>query len=464
MKLQSSRTFIESISLDSDRQYLTLHIPMDEYNIDEEKIFTYFDESKGSRYWFKSKDNTYNVIGINYIESMWRDKFQPESAADSKKTLFAKLQQEMLGDDLKSKLSLFGGTLFDDKDTTDEWNDFRMIEFHLPEWQFDLKNHEVFLTREKTELNMEDVLDEVDGVLSAIENTELTEKEKPVVKSKRDIFPNEWKMLVEEAVNNLNDEFKKVVLARQKLITFESRAKRLYLIRRLKDEADTYTIYYEKGKSTFVSKTPEKLFSIHGEELATNAIAGSIQRVEDSRENDLQKDFLLNDEKNLFEHRVVRESIVSDIVPFSEGLNYKKNPLLLENKYIYHLFTPIQAMLKKEADEFKILKQIHPTPAVGGLTKKLAKDYIKGHEYGTRGLYAAPLGIIHEDKECEFAVGLRSMLISARSATLFAGCGIVKGSDPEAEFLETEVKFTPMLNVLEATTNELYGSTNDTNI
>ncbi len=85
----------------------------------------------------------------------------------------------------------------------------------------------------------------------------------------------------------------------------------------------------------------------------------------------------MNDEKNLFEHRVVRESIVSDIVPFSEGLNYKKNPLLMENKYIYHLFTPIQAKLKKDADEFKILKQIHPTPAVGGLPKNLAKDYIK---------------------------------------------------------------------------------------
>ncbi|MGO1922789.1 MAG: chorismate-binding protein, partial [Jeotgalicoccus sp.] len=282
---------------------------MDEYNIDEEKIFTYFNESKGSRYWFKSKDSAYNVVGINYIVSMWRDKFQPETIADSKKALFAKVQQEKLGDNLKSKLSLFGGTLFDDKDTTDEWNDFKMIEFHLPEWQFDLKNRELFLTRSKADLNMDGLLDEVDGVLAAIENTELTEKEKPVVKSKRDIFPNEWKLLVEEAVNNLNDEFKKVVLARQKLITFESKAKRLYLIRRLKDEADTYTIYYEKGKSTFVSKTPEKLFSIAGGQLTTNAIAGSIQRVEDNQENDVQKEFLLNDEKNLFEHRVVRESI-----------------------------------------------------------------------------------------------------------------------------------------------------------
>ncbi|CAD2074191.1 Salicylate biosynthesis isochorismate synthase [Jeotgalicoccus aerolatus] len=464
MKLQSSRTFMENISLDSDRQYLTLHIPVSEYNIDEEKIFTYFNESKGSRYWFKSKDGTYNVVGINYIESMWRNKFQPELVTASKNALYAKLQQEALGDDLKSKLSLFGGTLFDDKDTTDEWNDFKMVEFQLPEWQFDLKNQEVFLTRSKEGLNTDGLLEEIDQILTEIEETEITEKEKPVVKSKRDIFPKEWKGLVEEAVNNLNDEFKKVVLARQKLITFESKAKRLYLIRRLKDEADTYTIYYEKNKSTFVSKTPEKLFSIDGEVLNTNAVAGSIQRVDDQEQNKVQTDFLLNDEKNLFEHRVVRESIVNDISPFSEGMNYKKNPLLMKNKYIYHLYTPIQAMLKAGADEFNILKEIHPTPAVGGLPKALAKEYIKEHEYGTRGLYAAPLGIIHEDKECEFAVGLRSMLISARSATLFAGCGIVKGSDPEAEFLETEVKFTPMLNVLEATTNELHTSTDGTNV
>lgn len=464
MKLQSSQSFIDNISLDSDRPYLTLQISIADYEIDEEKIFTYFSGSKGSRYWFKSKDDTYNVIGINYIESIWRDKFLPDAVATSKLALYNKLQQKKLGEDLTSKLSLFGGTLFDDKDTTDEWNDFKMIEFHLPEWQFDLVRGELFLTRDKKSLELDNILTEIDTVLTEIENLEIYDKVKPVIKSKRDIFPNEWKVLVQEAVDSLDDDFKKVVLARQKLITFESKAKRLYLIRRLKNEENTYTIYYEKGKSTFVSKTPEKLFSIDGGQLRTNAIAGSIQRVEESTENDKQKEFLLNDEKNLFEHRVVRESIVSDISPFSQGLNYKKMPLLLENKYIYHLYTPIQAMLKDDADEFNILKQIHPTPAVGGLPKEQAKEYIKTHEYGTRGLYAAPLGIIHEDKDCEFAVGLRSMLITSRSATLFAGCGIVKGSDPEAEFLETEVKFTPMLNVLEATTNELHGSTNDTNI
>src|SRR5699024_3036397 len=115
----------------------------------------------------------------------------------------------------------------------------------------------------------------------------------------------EWKKLVQEAVENLDQDFKKVVLARQKLILFESRAKRLYLIRRLKDEMDTYTIYYEKDNSTFVSKTPEKLFSIKDSELTTNAIAGSIQRLDDQVQNEAHKDFLLNDDKNLFEHKVV---------------------------------------------------------------------------------------------------------------------------------------------------------------
>lgn len=464
MKLESSKTFIEQITLDSDRQYLTLHLPINEYQIDEEQIFTYFKESKGSRYWFRSKDNTYNTIGINYIDSIWRDRFNPIALQESKQKLFSNIQMEPLADHLKSKLNLFGGTLFDDKDTTDEWNEFRMVEFHLPEWQFDLKNQELFLTRLKSTANLNELIEEIDEVLSSIEAIELVDKDKPVVKSMRDIFPKEWKELVDKAIEKLDGDFKKVVLARQKLIRFESKAKRLYLIRRLKDEADTYTIYYEKGKSTFVSKTPEKLFSIYGEELSTNAIAGSIERLVDPDENDEHKDFLLQDEKNLFEHKVVRESIINDIAPFSDGLNYTKKPQLLENKYIYHLYTPIQAMLNSEADEFKILKQIHPTPAVGGLPKEKAREYIKENEYGTRGLYAAPLGLIHQDKECEFAVGLRSMLISASSATLFAGCGIVKGSDAEAEFQETEIKFTPMLNVLEATTNDLYKRTNSANV
>ena len=185
MSLESSRYFIEHINLDVDKEYITLHLPIDEYQIDEEKIFTYFKESKGSRYWFKSKDNTYNVIGINYIDSIWRDRFVPKAVEDSKAALFNKIQQEALSENLKSKLSLFGGTLFDDKSSTDEWNDFKMVEFHLPEWQFDLKNQELFLTRPIKGLVLEELIEEISGVLAEIETEELYERDKPVVKSKQ---------------------------------------------------------------------------------------------------------------------------------------------------------------------------------------------------------------------------------------------------------------------------------------
>lgn len=145
----------------------------------------------------------------------------------------------------------------------------------------------------------------------------------------------------------------------------------------------------------------------------------------------------------------MRQSIVEDLKPFSSVIEYDEVPHILKNKYIYHLHTPIKVSLNDDIEVFDILKAIHPTPAVGGLPKQIAKDYIKEQEYGTRGLYAAPIGLIHDNNDSEFVVSLRSMLVSKTSATLFAGCGIVKGSSSEKEFLETDVKFTPMMNVLE---------------
>ena len=99
---------------------------------------------------------------------------------------------------------------------------------------------------------------------------------------------------------------------------------------------------------------------------------------------------------------------------------------------------------------FDVLHALHPTPAVGGLPKDRALEYIKEKEYFTRGLYAAPIGVISKSNEAEFAVALRSMRITGKSATLYAGAGIVKGSTGESEYEETRTKFRPMLDVLEA--------------
>ncbi|CAM4168477.1 isochorismate synthase [Lacicoccus alkaliphilus] len=453
MNLVEYEDLVEEVIIDSDSDYITLHIPIHEYDISHAQLFTYFKEYTGERYWFQSKDGEFDSIGIGYRKSITRDKFKVQSLTSEKNELYDSIQMVPLNDGLSSRLSLFGGVKFDDKDTNDEWSDFSMVEFHLPVYQFDLVRQEVFYTIPQHSQKLSDALEELSGVLSGLSQTEPDTYERAEVSIIKDIFPDEWKRLVDEAVDVLDEEsFLKVVLARQRLITFKSGIDPLFLLDRLRDEKDTYTIYYEKGASAFVSKSPERLFEIEDNHLWTNAIAGSAPRTKDEEENAYQQDFLLHDEKNRYEHELVRQSIVEDLKPYSSVIEYDEVPEILKNKYIYHLHTPIKVSLNEDIEVFEILKAIHPTPAVGGLPKKIAQDYIKEQEYGTRGLYAAPIGLIHENNDSEFVVSLRSMLVSKTSATLFAGCGIVKGSSSEKEFLETDVKFTPMMNVLEVET------------
>lgn len=85
---------------------------------------------------------------------------------------------------------------------------------------------------------------------------------------------------------------------------------------------------------------------------------------------------------------------------------------------------------------------------LGGYPKNEALKFIEENEFGTRGLYGAPVGYIDMNDDCEFIVAIRSMLIKQNQTTLFAGCGIVKDSDPDSELAETAVKFSPMMNAL----------------
>ncbi|WP_020007434.1 isochorismate synthase [Salinicoccus albus] len=460
MNLETDQTILDEIRLDSEKSYLTLQLPFDELDIDEKKIFSHFTDELGSRYWFRSKDERYNSVGIGYLETIKRDKYSAEALSIEKDRLYRSIQHISAREGMCSRLSLFGGTRFDDKDTTDEWNDYAMVEFHLPKWQFDLVNRELFYSIRISDVDIESILTDIHSELKAIDSAETPAPEKPEINMEKDIFPSAWKQLVDQAVDVLNDEdFRKVVLARQRLITFKTPAEPLYLLKRLDDEEGTYTVYYEKNKSAFISKSPEKLFHVKDDNLITNAVAGSSERTGDVTRDEEQVSFLMADEKNRYEHELVRESIVSDLEPYSDEVKYSPDPNIMENKYIYHLHTPIEAVLNEKTGVFELLDAIHPTPAVGGLPKDKAREYIMAEEYGTRGLYAAPIGLIHEDNESEFVVAIRSMLVQAKSATLFAGCGIVKGSSSEKEFEETRVKFTPMLNVLEANRDESSGIT-----
>jgi salicylate biosynthesis isochorismate synthase len=126
-------------------------------------------------------------------------------------------------------------------------------------------------------------------------------------------------------------------------------------------------------------------------------------------------------------------------------------PTLLRLHGIQHLHTPINCDLPSCVGILDVVGALHPTPAVSGAPTGRAIELRGIHEHLDRGWFAGPVGWLDADGNGEFRVALRSALIDDLGTTLFAGAGVVAGSDPERELLETEVKLGTMLGPVLAT-------------
>jgi len=116
-----------------------------------------------------------------------------------------------------------------------------------------------------------------------------------------------------------------------------------------------------------------------------------------------------------------------------------------------HLHTPFRARLREPRHVLELAARLHPTPAVGGTPRELAIDWIRSREPVARGWYAAPVGWFDLDGNGELAVAIRSGVLAGNRAHLWAGAGIVAGSDPDRELAETELKLRAMLGALGVT-------------
>ena len=133
---------------------------------------------------------------------------------------------------------------------------------------------------------------------------------------------------------------------------------------------------------------------------------------------------------------------------YCEDVKVPKFPKLMKIRDIQHLFTPVEGSLQKGQGLLQLVKDLHPTPALGGEPRKDAMEIIRMVEQMNRGYYAAPVGWIDAEGNGEFAVAIRSALLNKQKAYLYAGGGIVADSDPISEYAETLVKFRPMLRTL----------------
>jgi isochorismate synthase len=153
--------------------------------------------------------------------------------------------------------------------------------------------------------------------------------------------------------------------------------------------------------------------------------------------------------KNMWEHRLVVDEITAVLEPLCEHLDAAREPEVDAFTDVAHLATPIYGTLREPApDALAIVRALHPTPAVAGTPTAAALATIARVEPDQRGRYAGPVGWVDAGGDGEWAMALRGAALDGPGALLHAGAGIVAGSDPDAEWSETEAKLQPMLAAL----------------
>ncbi|MGC9502984.1 isochorismate synthase [Baaleninema sp.] len=221
----------------------------------------------------------------------------------------------------------------------------------------------------------------------------------------------------------------------------------LHNLRRLYPDCYTFAVGNGRGQQ-FIGASPERLLQIRNRQLLADALAGSAPRGTTTTADAHLANRLLCNPKELHEHRVVLHFIQEHLQDLGLTLHPVPPMRLLQLSNIQHLWTPVQATVPEGVHPLQILDRLHPTPAVAGVPRSLACDAIRQWEPFDRQLYAAPLGWLDGDGNGEFVVGIRSALLNGDRARLYAGAGIVQGSDPEKELAEIQLKFQALLRAL----------------
>jgi isochorismate synthase len=203
-----------------------------------------------------------------------------------------------------------------------------------------------------------------------------------------------------------------------------------------------------RGEATLIAASPELLVRREGSRVSTLALAGSTRRSADPAVDDYLGERLLRSEKDREEQAIVTRRIERMLHPHALWVTSTSEPTLVKVANIQHLATPIRAQLTKPLEAIELLGLMHPTPAVGGEPAEVALGLIPALEGLDRGWYAGPVGWTDAIGDGEFCVALRCALLREQVAHCYAGVGVVRDSDPQAELAETEIKLAALLPLL----------------
>jgi isochorismate synthase len=268
-----------------------------------------------------------------------------------------------------------------------------------------------------------------------------------------DPLPVEYEAAVERALAAIEaGEVEKVVLARSLLVEADRPIDARIVARRFNAEepgAFVFLVALPGGASTLVGASPELVVRRRGRKVFSDPLAGTARRSRDRvRDREIAQQ-LLDAVKEQREHRLVAEAVADALTPFCSNLVVDGEAGLTSTATLWHLHTAIKGTLKPDApDALSIAAALHPTPAVCGTPQAAAAALIGRLEPFDRRFFAGLVGWVDALGDGEWALTLRCAEVSGASARLDAGAGIVAGSEPALEDLETEAKFGVGLRAL----------------
>ncbi len=236
----------------------------------------------------------------------------------------------------------------------------------------------------------------------------------------------------------------KVVVADRQIVSCDRAPDPAQILGRLVDESPTAAIFaIDDTNCCFLGASPERLVRREGLQVTSEALAGSIRLAPD-----LDADRLLVSAKDRSEHAFVVRAIRAALDPVCSSVTSPSAPVLRTLRRVAHLSTPVEARLRTNLHVLDLVQRLHPTPAVAGSPTAAALAWIRNHEPHARGWYASPVGWVDARGDGDFCVALRSGVLSGMQATFFAGAGIVRGSTPDTEAQEIDLKLSTFRGAL----------------
>ena len=399
-------------------------------------------------YW-SDRHNRFTMAGIGAADLVFsRNKVNSQF-------LFERLRKHLSCQ--YSQVRYYGGISFKQtKEINSPWQDFGSHLFLVPKFEIYRDESGTYFACNllvNCNNNSNEQLQQTLKELAAIDFSLSPQKISTPLVSRRVNLPNklEWYRNVKKGLTYLDrGNLEKIVLARKSEFTIVNYCQPEHLLSLIqKEQQCCFDFCFQPSKDkAFVGCTPERLYWRQSNQIQTEAIAGTRPRGNSFQEDEKLAQELLSSPKEIKEHKIVVESLQEALANLCNRIDIGNKPGLLRLNKLQHLQTNCSGILHPGIDDVEIINQLHPTPAVGGYPRQQALGLIAKLETFDRGWYASPVGWVGFDS-AEFAVAIRSGLIHKNKLILFAGAGIVAGSQPETEWEELENKISNFLQIVD---------------